>query len=74
LTVWFLVAAVLWKLLPKGAFFRQLFAVSGVYLVIRVLMFPNFDDRVFVWAYLMVGVALIQIGRPALVKLVPDRY
>jgi len=74
LTVWFLVAAVLWRLLTKGSFFRQLFAVSGVYLVIRLLMFPNFDDRVFVWAYLMVGVALIQIGRTALVKLVPDRY
>jgi hypothetical protein len=68
MTVWLLVAAVLWRRFPKGSFFRELFAVIGIYIVVRLLMFPNFDDRVFVWAYLIAGAALIQTARSALAK------
>jgi len=63
MTVWILVAVAVWRRLPEGSFFRDLFPVIGAYIVIRLLMFPNFDDRVFVWAYLVAGVALIQTVR-----------
>ena len=63
MTVWLLVAAVAWKHLPKSSFFRRLFPVIGLYIVIRLLIFPNFDDRVFVWAYLAAGVGLIQTAQ-----------
>jgi hypothetical protein len=74
MTTWLLVAAVLWKCLPKGAFFRELFAVTGIYIVVRLLVFPNFDDRMFVWAYLATGAALIQSARFPLAKLEPGPH
>jgi hypothetical protein len=64
MTVWILVAAAVWRRLPQGSFFRDLLPVVGLYVVVRVLMFPNFDDRMFVWAYLLAGVALIRTTRP----------
>jgi hypothetical protein len=63
MTVWLLVAAAVWRRLPVGSFFRELFAVTGFYIVLRLLIYPNFDDRVFVWAYLLAGVALIQTSK-----------
>ncbi len=63
LTVWLLVAAAVWKQLPEGSILRDLLPVIGIYIVLRLLIFPNFDDRVFVWAYLIAGVALIQATR-----------
>jgi|SRR5271157_1418191 len=63
LTVWLLVAAAVWKRLPKGSLLRDALPVIGIYTVLRLLIFPNFDDRVFVWAYLIAGVALIQTAQ-----------
>src|SRR5277367_2562840 len=63
MTVWILVAAAVWKRLPEGSIFRDLLPVAGLYIVVRLLIFPNFDDRVFVWAYLLAGAALIQSAR-----------
>jgi len=63
LTVWLLVAAAVWKRLPERSVLRDLLPVVGIYIVLRLLIFPNFDDRVFVWAYLLAGVALIQVTR-----------
>ena len=61
MTVWILVAAAVWRRLPEGSVFRDLLRVTGLYIFIRLVMFPNFDDRFFVWTYLLAGVALIQI-------------
>ncbi len=63
MTIWILVAVAVWRRLPEDSFFRQLFPVIGIYIVIRLLIFPNFDDRVFVWAYLVAGVAFIQTSK-----------
>ena len=63
MTVWILVAAAVWKWLPEGSILRNLLPVAGIYIVVRLLIFPNFDDRVFVWAYLLAGVALIRMAR-----------
>jgi len=60
--VWLLVSAALWKLMPKGSIFRECFGVVGFYIIVRLLIFPSPDDRFFVWAYLLAGVALIQIA------------
>jgi hypothetical protein len=60
MTIWILVATAVWKRLPKGSIFFDLLPLTGLYIVIRLLMFPNFDDRFFVWTYLLAGVALIQ--------------
>lgn len=70
MTIWILVAAAVWKRFPQGSFFRDLLPVVGIFIVIRLLMFPNFDDRFFVWTYLLAGVALIQIcTTPSIEKL-----
>ncbi len=66
MTVWILVAAAVWKRLPDGSILRNLLPVAGIYIVVRLLIFPNFDDRVFVWAYLLAGVALIRTARSAI--------
>jgi len=66
MTVWILVAMAVWKRLPEGSFFRDLLPVIGIYIVVRLLIFPNFDDRVFVWAYLLAAVALIQLARSSI--------
>ncbi len=66
MTVWILVAAAVWKRLPDGSILRDLLPVAGIYFVVRLLIFPNFDDRVFVWAYLLAGVALIRTARSAI--------
>lgn len=64
MTIWILVAAAVWKRLPQGSLFRDLLPVAGIYIVVRLLIFPNLDDRFFVWTYLLAGVALIQTARP----------
>lgn len=66
MTVWILVAAAVWRRLPATSIFRHLLPVTGLYVVVRLLIFPNFDDRVFVWAYLLAGVALIQASQSPL--------
>jgi hypothetical protein len=63
MTVWILVAAAVWKWLPGKSIFRDLLSLTGLYIVIRLVIFPNFDDRFFVWAYLLAGIALIQTAR-----------
>jgi hypothetical protein len=63
MTIWILVAAAVWKRLPEGSVFRDLLPLTGLYIVIRLAMFPNFDDRFFVWAYLLAGVALVQTAQ-----------
>ena len=63
MTVWILVAAAVWKRLPDGSIFRDLLPLTGIYIVVRLVMFPNFDDRFFVWAYLLAGVALIRTAQ-----------
>ena len=68
LTIWTLVAAAVWKRLPEGSFFRDLLPVTGIYVAIRLVIYPNFDDRVFVWAYLLAGVALIQTSHAPILE------
>lgn len=60
MTVWILGAAAVWKLLPRKSIFRDLLPLTGLYILIRLVIFPNFDDRFFVWAYLLSGIALIR--------------
>jgi hypothetical protein len=60
MTVWILVGAAVWKQLPRKSIFRDLLPLTGFYIVIRLVIFPNFDDRFFVWAYLLSGIALIR--------------
>jgi hypothetical protein len=61
--VWVFVAAAVWRRLPEGSYLRSLLPVVGLFILVRLLIFPNFDDRVFTWAYLLAGVALIQATR-----------
>jgi len=60
MTVWILVTAAVWKRLRRSSISYDLLPLTGVYIVVRLLIFPNFDERFFVWAYLLAGVALIQ--------------
>jgi len=63
MTMWILVAVITWRSLPSRSIFRDLLPLAGGSIVIRLVMFPNFDDRFFVWFYLLAGIALIQIGQ-----------
>jgi hypothetical protein len=63
MTIWILVGAAVWKRLPSGSSFRDLLPAAGICILVRLVMFPNFDDRFFVWAYLLAGIALIQIAQ-----------
>jgi hypothetical protein len=63
MTIWVLVAAAVWKRLPPRSIFRELLPLAGVCIVLRLIIFPNFDDRFFVWAYLLAGAALIQTAQ-----------
>lgn len=63
MTIWILVAAAAWKRLPSGSVFRDLLPLAGVYILVGLAMFPNFDDRFFVWAYLLAGAVLIQTAQ-----------
>lgn len=72
MTFWILVAAAVWKRLPEGSIFRDLLPVTGLYIVVRLVMFPNFDDRFFVWAYLLSGVALLCIAQSPVPKIKED--
>lgn len=65
MTIWILVALAAWKRLPKSSILRDLLPLAVIYIVVRLVMFPNFDDRFFVWFYLLAGVTLIQTARPA---------
>ncbi|MGA9246493.1 MAG: hypothetical protein WBW03_31470 [Silvibacterium sp.] len=60
MTIWVLVAVAIWKRLPSGSVFRDLLSLAGLYIVVRLAMFPNFDDRFFLWTYLLAAIALIQ--------------
>ena len=73
LTIWTLVAIAVWRQLPKKSFFRDLLPVTGIYTVARLVIYPNFDDRVFAWAYLLVGVALIQMAQSRFANREPAR-
>jgi hypothetical protein len=63
MTIWLLVAAAVWKRLPSGSSFRDLLPPVGICVLLRIAIFPDLDDRFFVWAYLLAGVALIQTAR-----------
>jgi hypothetical protein len=63
MTIWILVGAAVWSLSPKGSFFRDLLPLAGLCIVARLLMYPEIDDRYFVWAYLFAGVALVQTAQ-----------
>jgi hypothetical protein len=63
MTVWILVAGAAWKRIPEGSILRDLLLLAGLYIVIRLVIFPNFDDRFFVWFYLLSGVALIEAAQ-----------
>lgn len=63
MTIWLLVAAAVWKWLPSGSIFRDLLPPVGICVLVRMAIFPDVDDRFFVWAYLLVGVALIQTAQ-----------
>lgn len=38
---------------------RLMLALAAVWSIVRLLMFPNPDDRFFVWAYLLVGITML---------------
>jgi hypothetical protein len=63
MTVFLLVAIAAWRLLPRGSILRNLLPVAWLSIAIRQIVFPNFDDRFFVWAYLLAAVALIHTYR-----------
>jgi hypothetical protein len=63
MTIWVLVAAAVWKRLPPRTMFRELLPLAGVCIVVRLLLFPNFEDRFFVWTYLLAGATLIQTAQ-----------
>jgi len=63
MTVFTLVAAAAWIRLPKGSFFRDLLLVISFYIVVRLLLFPDFEERYFVVAYLIASVAFIQAAQ-----------
>lgn len=60
MTIWILVGAAVWKRLPRRSIFRDLLPLAGLYIVVRLAIFPNFDDRFVVWAYLLSAIALIR--------------
>ena len=66
MTIWVLVAAAVWKRLPSGSVFRDLLPLVGICILVRMAIFPGFDDRYFVWAYLLAGVALIEMTQISL--------
>ena len=59
MTIWILVAAAVWKILPRQSIFRELLPLAGLCIMLRLVIFPSFDDRLCVWAYLLAGAALI---------------
>jgi hypothetical protein len=69
MTIWLFVAAAVWKRLPSGSIFRDLLPPMGICVLIRMAIFPDLDDRFFVWAYLLAGVALIQTAQAPFRKL-----
>jgi len=60
LTTWALVTVVAWRILPSRSIFCELFPLVGICILLRLVSFPNPDDRFFAWAYLLAGTALIQ--------------
>jgi hypothetical protein len=63
MTIWLLVAIAVWKWLPSQSVFRNFLPLAGLSILARLAIYPNFEDRYFVWAYLLVGVALIQAAQ-----------
>jgi hypothetical protein len=59
MAVFSFISAVAWKRLPRESIFYRLLPVIAACVLIRLLIFPNFDDRYFVWAYLFGAVALM---------------
>lgn len=60
---WLFIGLAVWKMLPKDSFFRSAFAVIGLFMIVRIFSFPNMDDRFYVWIYLIIGTALIQLSQ-----------
>jgi len=63
MTIWALVAAATWKKLSSESIFRELLPLAGICIVARLAIYPNVEDRYFLWAYLLAGVALIQTAQ-----------
>jgi hypothetical protein len=66
MTIWLLVAAAAWMRLPPKSVSRDLLLLAGVCTLVRLAIYPNVEDRYFLWAYLLVGIALIQTARSLL--------
>ena len=69
MVVWVFVATAVWRSLPENSFLRSLLPAVGLFVVVRLLIFPNFDDRVFAWAYVLTGIALIQTVRSSMAEI-----
>jgi len=63
MTIWLLIAAAAWKRLPPRSIYRELLSLAAICTVVRLAIYPNVEDRYFLWAYLLAGVALIQTAR-----------
>jgi len=66
MTIWILVAAATWKRLPSGAIFRELLPLAGICILVRLAIYPNVEDRYFLWEYLLAGVALVQTAQSSI--------
>jgi hypothetical protein len=60
MTMFALIAVAAWMRMPRNSVFHKLLPVIATSTVARLLIFPNFDDRYFVWAYLFGAIALIR--------------
>ncbi|AEU35817.1 hypothetical protein AciX8_1475 [Granulicella mallensis MP5ACTX8] len=62
MTIWLLVAAAAWRKLPPKSALRTLLPLAGLCTLARLAIYPNVEDRYFLWAYLLAGIALIQVA------------
>ena len=63
MTIWILIGVAAWKRLPAGSVFRDLLPLTGLCILVRLAIYPNIEDRYFLWAYLIAGVALIHTAQ-----------
>jgi len=73
MTIWLLVAVAVWKRLPPQSEFRDFLPLAGLCILARLAIYPNFEDRYFAWAYLLAGVALIQMAQSRFANREPAR-
>jgi hypothetical protein len=66
MTIWLLIAVAAWLRLPPKSISRNLLALAGVCTLLRLMIYPNVEDRYFLWAYLLAGITLIQTARSSI--------